>query len=503
MKLKSIVSSLALAGLFGASAASALTITPPFEVWTIDQSRTDHANADGDASGNRSDGGILYIFNGKWTGGINPTPSAIVDMGAHILNPATNISGNFNIGQRPHIGGTNFAKTHMTLSWFGPSAGAADGGISIFRVGDRKLVWSMFGLGMLHMPGPAPDDKKMAGVAIGDQKLYLFNTDYATETFSLASTTALNTVPGLTAGLGTTAAAPICSNFTPDSKHLFVTFRDGGMAVFNVEDTAAPVLKEVYPASLIPKEGCGLIQHPDGKRIYTGSGAAESGSDATFGNIEYYHVWNMETVGNGLNDDLIASIDLGLGNTFADGSANPNPSWGDNHGPQHVFGGKYLWVTIRIDSTYKVIDTDTNQVVATVDIKNNTVKGKAITLGDPTPDVLDRDPINPFVYYVSLRGYCPVSGAGRFIDNEGAGTNGCPVKPTNFIDPTPGAVGRTPGQAMMVVGLDGKSGKVTWRYPMKNVVTTDPSGNPLVAPTDITDPHAGKVVVRSKLLPPQ
>ena len=506
MKLKTtlLAASIAAATL-GLGQAHAFTFNKaaPFEVWTIDQSRTDHTNADGDANGNRSDGGTLYIFDGTWLGGIKSTPSAIVNLGDLIMNPETNDSGNFNIGQRPHIGGTNFGKTHMTLSWFGPNAGNADGGLSIFRLSDRKVVYQQYGLGMLHMPGPAPDDTKMSAVSIGDQTLHMFNTDYATETFSLASTTNLTAVPGLTAGLGTAVAAPICSNFTPDSKHLFVSFRDGGLAIFNVENTAAPVLTEVYPASLIPKEGCGLIQHADGKRIFTGSGAAESGSDATFGNIEYYHAWNMETVGNGLNDDLIASIDLGVGNTFANGTTNPKPSWGDNHGPNMVFGGKYLWVTMRIDGNYKVIDTDTYQVVGTVDIKNNKLFRKSVTLADPAPDVLDRDPINPLLMYVSLRGFCPVSGAGRFDDPDGAGAAGCPSRAANAIDLTPGVVGRTPGQGVMALGLSGKTGKMINVYKISNVVTTSPTGAPFAAPTDITDPHAGKVVIRSDLLPPQ
>ena len=497
-----LAASIAAASLAMGQAHATLDTAIPFEVWTIDQSRTDHTNADGDANGNRSDGGTLYIFDGSWLGGIKSKPSAIVNLGDLIMNPETNESGNFNIGQRPHIGGTNFGKTHMTLSWFGPSAGAADGGLSIFRLSDRKVVYQQYGLGMLHMPGPAPDDTKMSAVSIGDQMLHMFDTDYDTETFTLASSTNLTAVPGLTAGLGTAVAAPICSNFTPDSKHLFISFRDGGMAIFNVENTAAPVLTEVYPASLIPKEGCGLIQHADGKRIFTGSGAAESGTDATFGNIEYYHAWNMETVGNGLNDDLIASIDLGVGNTFANGATNPTPSWGDNHGPNMVFGGKYLWVTMRIDGTYKVIDTDTYKVVSTVDIKNNKLFRKSVTLADPAADVLDRDPINPLLMYVSLRGYCPVSGAARFDDPDGAGAAGCPSRAANAIDLTPGKVGRTPGQGVMALGLSGKTGRMINVYKISNKVTTTPTGAAMTE-TDITDPHAGKVVIRSSLLPPQ
>jgi hypothetical protein len=39
-------------------------------------------------------------------------------------------------------------------------------------------------------------------------------------------------------------------------------------------------------------------------------------------------------------------------------------------------------------------------------------------------------------------------------------------------------------------------------YKISNVVNVDASGNPMTT-TDITDPHAGKVVIRSDLLPPQ
>jgi hypothetical protein len=158
---------------------------------------------------------------------------------------------------------------------------------------------------------------------------------------------------------------------------------------------------------------------------------------------------------------------------------------------------------MRIDGNYKVIDTDTYQVVSTVNIKNNSVLGKKTTLGDPAADVLDRDPINPLLMYVSLRGYCPVSGAGRFDDPDGAGAAGCPARAANAIDLTPGAVGRTPGQAVMALGLSGKTGKIVNVYKISNVVTTSPTGAAFTAPTDITDPHAGKVVIRSENLPPQ
>jgi hypothetical protein len=101
--------------------------------------------------------------------------------------------------------------------------------------------------------------------------------------------------------------------------------------------------------------------------------------------------------------------------------------------------------------------------------------------------------------YVSLRGYCPASGAPRFIDNAGAGAAGCETKPANFTE----SAGRTPGQAVMMLGLDGKSGRIVSNYLMSNVVTKSASGAELAAPTDVVDPHAGKVVIRSAILPPQ
>ncbi len=466
-----------VAGLCSATAVNAAA-TPPFEVWMADQSRTDHTDLDGD--GNRADGGTAYIFKGNIAGGIDLNSPEIFDLSA------VSAAAGHPIGQRPHIGGANFGKTHFTLSYFSPSD-VNSGGVSWFRISDRQLVKTILGLGQLHMPGPSPDDKQLAGVSISQQMLHLFSTDYDNEIFTLVSSTNLATVPNLLAGLGTTAAAPICSNYTFDSKHLFITFRDGGLAIFNVQNPLNPQLREVYNKDEVVGEGCSLIQHPDLIRMYTGGGAGTTtpavGNQLT--NQEYTYVWNMSTVGNGVKDDLIKTIAL-------------NPSGiGDNHGPNFVYGGRYLWVIMRVDNSVKVIDTRTDTLVNTFSLVTNAVP-------QPTPDVLDRSPLNPFLMFMSLRGYCPLSGPINYVDemlpgSSQPGSRDCPGDQAIQVERD----GRTPGLALVAVTNEGRKGKIFKVFPTSNIVGTDPSGNPLSVPLDITDPHGAKVVVRSRLLPPQ
>ncbi len=483
-KLTSAITTLAVCGgLLGGVSTAYADHQPqpsPFEMWLFDQSRTDHVDLDAD--GNFRDGGTLYIFRGNITGDIDSGPSQIINLAT--VPPV----GTTNLGERPHIGGTNFGKTHVALSYFATQA--PSGGIDILRITDRKVVASYRNMGALHMPGPSPDDKQMAGVSIGQQLLHLFSTDYITETFGPLNTYNLATqvFPGvgnpggqtLPALLGTTTAAPICSNYTFDSKHLFVTFQQGGLAIFNVQDITNPKLTEVYPVNYvdagtgthgIPAEGCGLIQHRDLRRMYTFSGVA-SGSSAFFGNAEYTHVWNMRTVGDGVLNDLTKTIDMGL--SAATGGTD---SWGDLHGPNFVFLGRYLWVVVRIDSTVKVIDTLNDTLV-------NTFSLAGPYASNPTPDVLERSPINPFRLWVTYRGYCPLSGPTRFVDR--AGEPNCPSV-TNEVPVS----GRNPGLVWLRVNPDGKSGSAVHHFSTNNLVSTYVVGMPLGRFFNITDPHAG------------
>lgn len=498
MKLKPL-SLLATTLLASAAIGSASAKPPPpFEMWLFDQSRTDHTDADAD--GNFRDGGTLRIFKGNWLGGITAAP-------AETINLATvPTAGGAGLGERPHIGGSNFAKTHVALSYFGTSH-VDSGGIDIFRISDRTVVASYRGMGALHMPGPSPDDTKMAGVSIGQNLLHLIPTDYATETFGAANTFNLTTTifPGvgnptgatLPTLLGTTTAAPICSNFTWDSKHLFITMQGGGMAIFNVEDITTPQLTEVYSSTYadaasgtngIPGEGCGLIQHPDRSKnlMYTYSGVS-SGSAAFLGNPEYTHVWNMATVGDGVLNDLVKTVDMGV--SFSTGGVD---SWGDLHGPNFALSGRYLWTIVRVDSAVKVIDTRTNQLVSTFSLASP-------FSSNPTPDVLERSPINPYRMWYTNRGFCPLSGPTRFVDRSVTGEPNCPVAAGGEV----AVSGRNPGLSTMRVALNGKSGTTISHYRVDNVVYADANGAPLATPINITEPHAGKIVVRSALLPPQ
>jgi hypothetical protein len=394
----------------------------------------------------------------------------------------------------------------VALSYFGTSH-SPSGGIDMFRISDRKVVASYRDMGALHMPGISPNDKIMAGVSIGGQLLHLIATDFTTETFGPANTYNMGTtvIPGvgnpnnllLKDLLHTANANPICANFTWDSKHLIVTFQSGGTAIFKVDNVTAPEVTEVYPVDYvdaasstngIPGEGCGLIQHPlrSFNRMYTWSGVASA--PAMFGNPEYAHVWDMSKFGDGVLNDIVKSIDMGV--SASTGGVN---SWGDMHGPNFSFFGRYLWALVRVDSTVKVIDPLTNTLVNTFSLASQFAS-------NPTPDVLEHSPINPFRMWYTNRGFCPLSGPVRFVDRSATGEKNCPV----VAGEEPGVTGRNPGLSTLRVSLDGKSGTTIKHYRVDNIVNTSAvDGSQLATPVNLAEPHAGKVVVRSKLLAPQ
>jgi len=442
----------------------------PFEYWVFDQSRSDSNDLDKD--GKFDEGGYVYIYDGKWTGGLDFTkPPLKIDL-ADVMFKATG-----NVGHRPHIGGTNYSKTHGHLSWFAAGTGEVNeknGGISFYRLKDKTHVYSRFGLGALHMPGPSPDDKQFVGVATTQKKLHFFHTDWINEKFSVASDLDLTKVAGLSEGLGTSDVQPICAKYTPDSKHLFVTFRPGGAAIFNVADPANVKLTEAYSKEEVVGEGCSLIWNPDFTRMYTGSGAASANQTET--GQEWLYVWDMRKFGDGNKNDMLKKIGL-----------DPK-GVGDNHGPNLVQKGRYLWLLMRADNEVKVIDTVTDKLVNTFSLVNDQTP-------NPFPDVLEPDPIDPTIVYISFRGNCVVSGLTVYVDSA---KGDCPGDKTKQI----ASPGRTPGFGVYKVALDGMSAALTKLVTYSNVHNTDGKGQPR-APYEAVDIHAGKIMVTHPFLMPQ
>jgi hypothetical protein len=523
--------------------------TPPYEVWVTEQSGTDQTDLDGD--GNTKDGGFLYVFEGKDAGGIRQNPLKF-DLATRFRNGVKRIGGvdtpfAYPVPQRAHIVGFNTENTYAAVSFLGKNvapvfspgldgvAGTADdvrnhdadAGVAFMRVADKKVVAFFNDLNGLHMPAPSPDSSLLGGVSIPQKRVHILTTDYVNESFTLVTGpdgldltklrqdadlfTPANDpggpllpdllFPGAVKPANSTR--PFCSNWTPDSRYMFVTFERGGFAILQVKDvdveTGAvtifnpPILKEVYPEVEVPGEGCGLLQHYDGVRLYT------NGATKLF-DQEYVYVWDMSTMGNGLSDDLITKVPL-------------DPSGrGDGHGPMFTTQGKFLWIAMRLDSEIKVIDTDLNQVVNTLSV----TKGECGEGGDGdgeddnadadtddcltnlTPDVLDTNPQETLMF-VTLRGYCPLTALANFVDEDAHRV--CPTPAV--ADPVTGQLkvetdGRRPGVAVFKINrTDGTRGKLQKVYRFAN---EQPDANPANGGVlDVVDPHGVRVVSRGIL----
>jgi hypothetical protein len=221
----------------------------------------------------------------------------------------------------------------------------------------------------------------------------------------------------------------------------------------------------------------------------------------------------MLTMGDGQSNDLLAQIPL-------------NPSGrGDAHGPMFTQSGKYMWLSMRLDSEIKVVDTDVNKVVNTIRIAS----GECGTGDDGdgeddggdddsddclqglTPDVIDINPSQTLMF-VTMRGYCPLSGINNFVDE------GDPMHQVCLTPPAPPAQspsypfdppdwtqkvesdGRAPAMAVFKIRRNGQRGPLVKLYRFSNVIseTTIPENGGFL---DVVDPHGLKVVNRAGILP--
>jgi hypothetical protein len=490
---------------------------------------------------------LVQLFRGgvkpTWTGGVKTgeAPFAYpVGQRPHIVG--FNVEGTY--------AAINFMGQNKPLKVNGPAclAPAApcvnnpdfDAGVAFMRVADKKIVGFVNNLNGLHMPSPSPDSSLLAGVSINQKRLHVFTTDYANERFEMVTGSADPTAPhgidlatlrqdsnfvtpgnddedAITAGLQLSGpmlqdllypanpkpanvARAFCANFTPDNQKVFITFEHGGLAIVqlkHVDETGVtifnpPVLKEVYAEAEYPGEGCGLLQHADGQRVFT------VGASKLF-DQELIYVWDMVSMGDGLKNDLMTTIAL-------------DPSGrGDAHGPMFTMGGKYMWVAMRMDNEIKVIDTDLNQVVRTLSVS----RGECGTGGDGdgdddgqdedgddcllnlTPDVLDVNPSETLMF-MTLRGYCPLTALNSFPDEDAHRV--CPNPPgvdPVTLQPKVETDGRRPGLAVFKINKDGTRGPLVKIYRFKNQQPdTNPANDGVL---DVVDPHGVKVVTRGGL----
>lgn len=245
----------------------------------------------------------------------------------------------------------------------------------------------------LHMCGGSPDNTQMACSSIGGKEIITYSTDEYTDTYNRLGGFALASMPISSAAPAGTVAAyatvsggkPICNNYDTSSNYLYVTVNTGGLFILDVSDPASPKVVNAYGPNVISATGCGLVNDPNGKSMWTNAGSNNDADDEKVFN------WKFSNIGT-TNGPTI--IDL------------PEIDHGDVHGAQFAGPGVYLWEVMRLDNVIHVINKYTKTRVNTFSLTTR-------SLGDPAADVLDRDQWGKNMY-ATLRGFAPITAITAF-----------------------------------------------------------------------------------------
>lgn len=352
-----------------------------YEVWAIDQSN----------SPGKLFGGTLYIWDGHdLENARHRTPPATrIDLSADAAALCLASTGANPV--RPHMMAINAAQTHAIISF------VASGHVLFMDAATRQPVACFrtsagdAGARQAHMSTPSPDGTY---VTVANQNGKLFErilTDYATNTFvhdtaatlNLATCTTPSGLPCQSAGLRPDNA-PICPITESTSRYTFVTLRGGGLFVVDSRATPMQIVGE-YDATVVHGNGCLGAEVPGKMYIDSGGGTAANLHQA----------------------DLYAFPTDGYSSTNPPNTPTPalvfsDPSSGaDAHGAALTKHGKYLWIADRGRNFIWTVDTETDQIVNTIELEGE-------VSDDPTPDLVAVSPTGSHAF-LSLRGPLPLT----------------------------------------------------------------------------------------------
>jgi hypothetical protein len=276
--------------------------------------------------------------------------------------------------------------SHFVLANFG------SGSVFFMDIATRRVVGCVDLLGMgvasnrTHAAMPTPDNSMVIVADMGFTNrptgfVHKISTDYSRNRYRYVET--LDLAPYLDE-LGTDQARAVCANFTPDSRFAYVTMQQGGVLVIDLgrPNTRSMRVVHVYPASVVPAEGCGAIPlPPDGWRLLINS---ESRGSPNLPDQMY--IFDASRAAQGI---------------FPDPVVIPLPGE-DTHGAFYCIddrGKLYAWTVMRFSNDLNIVDVDAGQVVRTYSLVRD-------FLPDPAPDGLELMGGHAFI---TLRGPKPLS----------------------------------------------------------------------------------------------
>ncbi len=332
-----------------------------FEVWAIDQANT----ADG--------GNKIYIYDGnamiKQRCGNSPT---------HIIDLST-----FGVSERPHMLLFNEEQTHAIVA-----------NVAHLPVGEPELYFIDARTRLLagaleidaHAAIPTPDSRYVVSVDPGEQLMHLISTDYETNTYTIVDVIDTSVFAAQTGG---SAAGVICPVVTADSRFVYATFNGGGLAVFEIDESASPTLtpRDLYTAAEVAPVGCGGIQV--GYRMHINTATAAPAV------ADHVYVFDTRKIGSKPAPVVI-----------------PLTAVNDGHGMTASRNGLYVWNWNRDSNNISVIRSKTSTVSNTIDI-GRLPDGTPVDLA---PDLADTSPDDKWAF-VSLRGPVPLTANNPAFDN--------------------------------------------------------------------------------------
>jgi len=292
-----------------------------------------------------------------------------------------------------------------------------------------------------HAAWPAANMRMALGANIAEKKLVRIWTDYANKKFTIKDSDIVN-LTSMESGQDVPDVAPICPVTDNRSQFVFVTFRGGGLAVFDI--TSNPMfLVGTLGRDAIRAAGCGGVQL--GSYMYLNSGGG----------------WPATP----LNHDVYAFYMGGLP-SVSQPSRIGGRDGGDSHG-MVALNNRYLWSGDRHLNLIDVYDSSNDGV------KVGTIRLSGEVSQDPAPDLMDTAPDGSYVF-TSLRGPSPLTGNNKDVNN---------------------AVGSTPGVGVIKVENKGRGGALVSIAPISKMAEEkDKDGNPVKK--EKADPHG--IQVRKK-----
>jgi hypothetical protein len=395
-----------------------------YEVWAIEQS---DSSKDG--------GGTLYIYDGQaLTSDAKSAKPETIDLGDKFAEACKDVAGGY--PKRPHMIFFTKDQKYAIISY------VASGHVVFLDAGSRAPIGCVSLGKNAHAAWPTANMRMAIGANIAEKKLVRIWTDYANKKFTIKPDNDIVNLTSMESGQDVPDVAPICPVTDNRSQFVFVTFRGGGLAIFDI--TSTPMfLVGTLGRDAVHAAGCGGVQL--GSYMYLNSGGG----------------WPATP----LNHDVYAFYMGGLP-SVSQPSRIGGRDGGDSHGMVAV-NNRYLWSGDRHLNLIDVYDSNNDAMkVGTIWLSGEVSK-------DPAPDLMDTAPDGSYVL-TALRGPSPLTGNNKDVNN---------------------AVGSTPGVGVIKVENKGRGGALVSIAPISKMAEEkDKDGNPVKK--EKADPHG--IQVRKK-----